>query len=833
MTKMDALPVNSYLLHLLPFHLHNMQLYRLAVFRLLFRSIFVKSIAMKNFSLLFIIIFSFLIKTTGQSILPVNVQGKIISNPSKEPIVGATIILSSKETVYQKKTVFSDSKGEFLVKVPPASYELRIEGVNIEPYILNNFVVTTDTTLTTISLKQNVKQLSNVNVVAAKSDIELKAEKKVFNVGKDILSKGGNATDVLNNVPSVNVDPMGNISLRGNANVRILINGKPSMLTTPEGIRQIQAASIDKIEVITNPSSAYEAQGSAGIINIILKKNSQYGFNASLQGSIGSPVNNGVNANMSYKTKKVNLFSNIGYRYTKYFNIEEIYRVNKTGDGSELSQKIENKDAAGNVNLYVGMDYYINDKNTLTGSYYYARRDNEDTTRYQYNYFNKTGSSDSSITRFEDYWEPQIFNEIELNYVRTFKKPGRKWTTSLQYAFWNDDENQQITQNKLGNGNTGNLHLVSRDIESSDDIFIQSDYINPIGKDGRLEAGIRGDLRSIRSEYNAAMDGVSLPQYENKLFYDENIYGAYVQYGNKLKKLNYLLGIRSEFSNIIISDRKKTINKEKNYINFFPTVHLQYSMEKNYELQLSYSRRINRPRFWQLNSFAGLSDTRNLRVGNPDLNPMYTNVVELGLLKKTGKVTINPSVYYQYSTDYFDFIRKQNTDGTFLNTPVNLAIEKRFGTELAVIYNPFTWWRFSMDFNFYQFSQKGEYEGENYSVSDKTWFTTIRSSFRFPKVVNTDISFNYRARNKDVQSVTSSQYRANIGLSKDVLGERMSLVFAANNIFDSQESIEITETPEYYFNSYFKRLGRQFTFTVVYRFNRKKSQADRVPDEMQ
>ncbi len=784
---------------------------------------------MKSLLLLFTSIFY--LQVQAQHLQPVTVKGKIISAQSKEPVAGATIIFNTGDTLLKKISVLSDAAGAFVLQVQPAVYQLKIAGVNLQPYLLNNFAVNSDTLLKAIYLEQNVKQLENVNVTATKSDIELKAGKKVFNVGKDILSKGGNATDVLNNVPSVNVDPMGNISLRGNANVRILINGKPSMLTSVDGIRQIQAASIEKIEVITNPSSAYEAQGSAGIINIILKKNSQYGFNASLQGSIGSPVNNSINANMSYKTKKVNIFSNIGYRYNRFFSMEEQYRVNKTGDGSQLKQLNEYKNSAGNVNFYFGGDYYINDKNTLTGSYYYTRRDNKDTGRYNYRYYDRAGNLDSSITRFEDYKEPQVFNEIELNYVRTFKKAGRKWTTSVQYDFWNDDENQGIEQQKAGAGNGANFNIISRDIESSDDIFIQSDYVNPIGKDGRLETGIRGDLRSIRSEYSASKNGISLPMYENKLFYDENIYGAYVQYGNKFKKLNYLLGVRSEFSSIKIADRNRTVNKEKNYINFFPTVHLQYSLKNDYELQLSYSRRINRPRFWQLNSFAGLSDTRNLRVGNPDLNPMYTNAFELGMLKKAGKLTINPGVYYQYSTGYFDFIRKQNADGTFLNTPVNLAIEKRFGAEMAVIYNPFNWWRLSMDFNFYQFSQKGEYAGDLYYVSDKTWFTTFRSGLKFPKVISVDISFNYRGRNKDVQSVTKPQYRANIGFSKDVFGDRMSLVFAANNIFDSQESQEITETRDYYFDSHYKRLGRQFMFTAVYRFNRKKTQSDRMPRE--
>lgn len=793
--------------------------------------IFVKSIAMKYVQLLAAAIFGLWSAATAQTPATVTVKGKIVSSRTKEPVAAATISLIPAGGQGKPQSLTAEASGTFSAQVLPGVYQLKIEAVNCKELLLPATLISRDTLLNSIQLEENAKQLGNVTVVATKSDIELKTDKKVFNVGKDILSKGGNATDVLNNVPSVNVDPMGNISLRGNGNVRILINGKPSMLTTSDGIRQISAASIEKIEVITNPSSAYEAQGSAGIINIVLRKNSQYGFNASLQGSMGSPSNNSINANVSYKTKKVNIFSNIGYRYVKSFSNEDIYRQNRGGNESVLQQRNGYKASNGNTNFYIGGDYYINDKNTLTGSYYYARRDNKDTGRYNYNYFNKYGQMDSSITRSEDYREPQIFNELELNYVRTFKKPGRKWTTNLQYDFWNDDENQRIGQQKVHPGTGTALDMVTRDIESSDDIFIQSDYVTPVGKEGRLETGVRGDLRAIRSEYSASLNGVSQSEYDNKLFYDENIYGAYVQYGSKLKKLSYLLGVRAEFSNIKIADRKNTVDKEKNYINFFPTMHLQYSMKNELELQLSYSRRINRPRFWQLNSFAGLSDTRNLRVGNPDLDPMYTNSFELGVLKKAGKLTINPGVYYQYSTGYFDFIQQQTPDGYFISTPLNLGTEKRFGAELSTIYNPFKWWRLSMDINFYQFSQDGAYQGKTYEVSDKTWFGTIRSGIKFPKVVSVDLSFNYRARNKNVQAVTRPQYRANLALSKDFFQDKLSLILAINNLLNSQESRQTVDAPGYYFDDFFKRQGPQLMCTVVYRFNRKKGQADRMPRE--
>ncbi|RYY70140.1 MAG: TonB-dependent receptor [Chitinophagaceae bacterium] len=273
------------------------------------------------------------------------------------------------------------------------------------------------------------------------------------------------------------------------------------------------------------------------------------------------------------------------------------------------------------------------------------------------------------------------------------------------------------------------------------------------------------------------------------------------------------------------------MSKTKNYINFFPTLHLQYSLQQSLEVQLSYSRRINRPRFWQLNSFAGLSDTRFLTVGNPDLDPMYTNAMELGILKKAGKLTINPSVYYQYSTDYFDYVLQQTADGNFVRTPVNLDKENRYGLELNTIYNPYKFWRLSLDFNYYGYQQKGKYKTQNFCVKDKTWFVTLRSGLKFPKIVSIDMSFNYRAANKNIQAETKAQYRANAAVSKDLLNDKMSVTLAINNIFNSNETRQITETPDYFIDGTYKRLRTQYTATIVYRFNRNKNQADRLPAE--
>ncbi|MEN2403113.1 TonB-dependent receptor [Flavobacterium sp. MC2016-06] len=784
---------------------------------------------MKKITLLLVLFIGF--TTMAQQRALYKLTGKVLDAKTKLPLPYAAVtLLSSGQDI---KTVSSDADGTYVLKSTAGKYQLKIEFMSYKTFVKDNFQLDKDIVMEAVLLEENRNQLDEVKIVSEKSSVELKIDKKVFNVGKDILSNGGSANDILNNVPSVNVDIAGVVSLRGNNAVTVLINGKPSMLTANNGLSQISAANIEKIEVITNPSAAYEAQGGAGIINIILKKNSMKGFNGSLQAGIGNPANHNLNANVSYKTEKINLFGNLGYRNFNVFASDKDYQKNINNGVTTYLNQYNDISRNNNVyNMYMGGDYYINAKNTLTGSYYRDKTNNDYTTKYNYNYANASNVTDSIIKRFENYKEPQYYNALELNYVKTFDKKEKKWTTSLQYDFWHDDENQYIDQQKTLPYEASVSNLYTRDKESSNDIFLKSDFVNPISENSKIEMGIRSDLRALRSDYYTLLDEVLQDQYTNKLKYDENLYSAYFQFGSKIKKFNYLIGLRSELSDIQIADTKGTFNKSKNYINLFPTLHFVYNLTPKTDLQLSYSKRINRPKFWQLNPFSGLSDLRNLTVGNPDLNPMFTNSFELTILAKPGKFSINPSIYYKHTTDFFEYIVERTAANYFVRTPVNLDTENRYGAEVSTTYNPVNWLRLSLDFNYYKFKQNGTYEGVVYNAEDETWLSNFRSVVKFPKIISGDFSFKYRGKKQGIQTLTEPQYSANIGVSKDFFADKMSVTLNVNNLFNSQITREKTTTDDYYLDSEFKSQGRYINLNVIYRFNRKKNEADRLPEGM-
>ncbi|MBO9584509.1 MAG: TonB-dependent receptor [Flavobacterium sp.] len=781
---------------------------------------------MKQFALLLVIlVFKF---TAFSQSAEYTIKGKIVDSKTKQPLAYVSVILLSSSQKANETT--TDENGNYTLKSNSGNFQLKVEFMSYMTFTTANFNLNQNL-VQNISLNENISELKEVNVTSEKSAVELKLDKKIFNVGKDILSREGSANDILNNVPSVNVDVAGAVSLRGNSSVTILIDGKPSMLTANNGLSQIPAASIEKVEVITNPSSAYEAQGGAGIINIILKKNSAKGFNGSFQAGVGHPLNYNVNANISYKTEKINVFGNVGYREMKIYASNKIQQQNiKNSTSTVLNQFNDSKRSNKTASIYMGGDYYINDKNTLTASYYRDHNKSKDFTNYVYNYSSAADATDSIISRFERYEEPQIYNAFEANYAKVFDKKDKKWTSSVQYVFWNDDENQYINEQRLFPDQSPVSNLYTNDIERSNDIFIKSDFVNPLSENYKIEMGIRSDLRAIRSDYYTILENMQQEQFTNKLKYDENLYSAYFQFSGRLKKFKYLLGLRSELSDINIADEKNTFNNSKNYINLFPTVHLVYNLTAKTDLQLSYSKRINRPRFWQLNPFSGLSDLKNLTVGNPDLDPMFTDSFELTVLAKPGKLSINPSVYFQYTTNFFEYIAERTDEGYFINTPVNLGTEKRYGAEVSTVYNPYKWLRLSLDFNCYGFKQEGNYKNTVYSAQDQTWFSSFRTTVKFPKIISGDFNFRYRGKNQGVQTVTEAQYSANIGVSKDFFRDKMSLTLNVNNLFDSQIRKRNTVADSYSLTSEYKSQGRYVNFTAVYRFNRNKTEADRLPE---
>ncbi|MFT4684452.1 MAG: outer membrane receptor protein involved in Fe transport [Flavobacteriales bacterium] len=782
---------------------------------------------MKKIILFFLLSIS--LNLIAQSSQKISIKGTIVDNITNTPLEFATAILLKSNTIITG--VSTNEKGEFNLKATEGSYTIRLEFIGYKSVEIPVKNYTENQQLGNIKLDEESAQLDEIQITAEKSTVEYKLDKKVFNVGKDLISKGGSVNDILNNVPSVTVDATGGVSLRGNGNVQILINGKPSVLTSNNGLAQIPAENIEKVEVSTNPSSKYGAEGTAGIINVILKRNKKGGFSSSVQVTTGSPVNNALNYNVNYKTEKFNIFSNLSYTNMRLPGTLDYFQTNTNSQNviSSTKQHVEIERNYKMTNVYVGGDYYINDKNTLTFSYYLRNNNSNHTTDYSYDFLDSNDQTERTLISTNNYKEPQKANQIEVNYVKTFEKPGKKFTANIQYEFWNDDENENITEKQTFPTITAENSIKSRDVESSKDLLFQADYVLPIFEKSRLEMGVKGEVRRINSDYKVWDNAVLVDSLDNLLHYDEKIYGAYLQYGNREKKFQYSLGLRMEHSDTKSTDRKNVFFNHKKYTDLFPTVHLTYNFSDSNSLQLSYSKRITRPRFWQLNPFGGIADKNNIRYGNPDLNPMYTNSFEIGTLKRWNGFTINPSIYFQRSTNIFEMITYKNSNNVIITIPVNLGSENRYGAELVSTYSPYKWWRLSADVNFYGFKQKGSYKNINYDSNNSTWTSRLNSTMKF-----TDFSLqstvNYVGARTSGQTYTESIAWFNLGMSKDFLNDRMTLTLNANNLFNSRETKRFINGDNYNLQVNSDNSQRRISATFIYRFNRSKKDRDRLPD---
>ncbi|WP_172435910.1 outer membrane beta-barrel family protein [Sediminicola luteus] len=757
-------------------------------------------------------------------------EGKIIDAQSGQVLEFATVSLHQNGALING--IITDLEGKFELEVPSGTYLLRAEFLSYKAYEIE-VVLDKNLVIAPIALTPDVQQLEGVELSGEKATIGLSLDKKVFNVGKDLLSANGSLSQVLDNVPSVTVDVDGAVALRGNPNVTLLINGKPSVLVANNGLEQIPAEQIERVEVITNPSSNMQAQGTAGIINIVLKRNRADGFNGSISATTGTPANHRLSANLNYHTGKLNLFSTLGVRYLEFIGSQEVDQSN--ANAFFLKQNAEINRNYRNLNLYVGGEYQIDSTQSITSAFYRSMNRARNRIHSTYDYFNTAMDLDSTLTRLENYREPQNYNQWEANYTKNFDREGQKLTLDFQYDFWDDDENENFTSAITFPEYLAKNDLRTNNIESSDDFLIQADFTSPIGESGRFETGIRGETRVITSKYLAETftDGQwqTYLGIDNDVDYHETIGGAYVQYGNQWGKLKYQMGLRTEYTKIKIEDNKGDFTDEKEYTRVFPTSHLAYNFNETTELRLGYSSRINRPRFWQLNPFGGLSDISEIRLGNPDLDPAFTDAIELSFLSRWEGLTLQPALYYQKTDNAFSFFNTSNPNGIISYFPVNLDYEERLGAELSVNYRPLNWLNLSGELNYYRFLQKGSVDGQSLDSEDQTWTARFNTRMRLPAQMRLQAGFNFRTANQSAQTLTEPVYFLDFGLSKNFWQNKATLSFNASNLFDLRIRETRTTGVGFYRHSKRNLIGDRYSLSFIYRFNPKKDQKERGPSD--
>ena len=832
---------------------------------------------MKNILFVFLSLFTLITfgqeKNTGKKI---TLSGKLVDKETQQPLEYATVTIIGTNSNKPISGGITDLKGEFTIPVQPGNFILKYEYLSFKTLTTEAKGYFNDTQLGTIGLVADAKALTEVVVRGERTTVDLKLDKKVYTVGKDILVKGGTVSDVLDNIPSVSVSSEGAIALRGNENVRVLIDGKPTnAVSVSDALKMIPADAIDKVETVTTPSARYDAEGGAGIINVILKKGKNQGINGTVIVATGTPKNNSLSANLNYKNEIMNFFTTIGYNDRNNPGRAKIDQENfdrTTGAlTSYLEERRENDRLSKGLNLNFGIELNIDKNTTWTNAFNYRNNDGkniEDVRYYNYdankNYINTSRRDNRLVTEGENV-------EYTTNFTKKFKKEGHKLTFDGAFSKNLDKDDANILQTIIDTGSFVRQEQ-SKKHDQQNRNLIQVDYVLPFNKESQFEAGYRGNFVNLTADFSVKQLNKNTGLFENiagftnLMDYIENVNALYVQFGSKINKFSYLLGLRYEDSHIEINQLTTKEFITKNYNNFFPSVFLTYDLGNNASVSANYSKRITRPRDRFINPFASYTSNINLFRGNPDINPAYSDAYDIGFLKKWNKLTLNTSVYLNHTTNAFQIVRKETgdyvittvggadtiVDGEYvsivdgrdiitpviLNTPFNLATDDKYGIELTANYNFKKWWKLNGNINYFYnktdgtytyTNTKGETKTQNFDFESSTWTARLNSRINLPYKIDFQSSMTYNASQKIAQGTQKGQAVMTIGLSKDLLKDKATLSLNVNDVFNSRKMYRDLRLPNVHSDSEMQFRMRVITLSFTYRFNKTKTEREQKP----
>ena len=779
----------------------------------------------------------------------ITVSGSIIEEGSNSPLEYATISFTDRSNKIISGGI-TNEKGTYKIELPAGVYTVKFEYISYKTRTIDNQKLFKNTRLPTMSLAIDSENLDEVVVRAETTEVQIRLDKKIYNIGKDLTTGGATVSDALNNVPSVTVDVEGAISLRGNENVRILINGKPSAMAgfgSTDALNQLPADAIDRVEVITSPSARYDAEGTAGILNIILRKEKTLGLNGSFTANYGVPLSSGLTTNFNLRTNKFNIFNTTGIRYRSgpgNAKFENRYKSDSIINPLLIEDREYDRLRRG-VNTNLGVEYFITDSSSITASGFVRFGDNKTITTNNTDEFDTNNSLATNRIRIETEDQDDTSYQLSLNYVNEFNDDGHKLTADFQY------ENDEETENSLIGENTTlptNIRLPSEEVTTNEDqeeYLAQIDYVLPIGENAQFEAGYRGTFEESITDYKLLEEIDTSGIFEldedlsNIFTYNENVNALYTQYGNKFGNFSFLLGLRLENTQLkgavatdnstVNNDPDVILNFDKSYTGLFPTVNLIYELAENENITLGYNRRINRPRHWFINPFPSRSSETNIFQGNPNLDPAYASAFDLGYLKRWGrKMTLTASVYYQYETDAFERVQESTNDVTqngipvIRTIPINLSTNQRYGLEAGLLYNPKKWLRLNGSFNLFKFVKEGFYNDVDYGTEDTSWFARGSVKITMPWKIEWQTNGMYRGPRNNSQTTSEGIFILNLAFSKDIINDNGTLAFNVSDALNSRKRKSFTETSTFTSTSEFQWRERQFNLSFTYRFNEKK-----------
>ena len=763
------------------------------------------------------------------------ISGKVLDEKSLAFPYATIGLLSAKDSTAIKGTLtkengqyeFKDlNMGNYLISIYVVGYKKVFKG----PYILNPGK--TSYQIEAIQLSPDANQLKAVEIVKQKPLVERQIDKTVINVENSTLAVGNTALDILERSPGVSVDKDGNVSLRGKQGVTVMLDGKPTYLSADQLanlLRSMEGSAIKSIELITNPSAKYDAAGNSGIINIKLKKNSNYGTNGSVFAGAGYGTYYKANGGLSlnHRKEKFNIFGNVDYGRNKRFNSLDIYRVNNTlQDQTIFDQTSDNIRNRINSNYKAGLDYFINDKNTI-GFVFTGYNSNGDSQSDVLTLIGSTPAvSDSSVVarNLSDYkYTGMTYN---INYKAVIDTLGQELTIDADYAKYDgveDNAFDNIYLNAAGQPSR-TPYLFQNGTPSIVKIWSgKMDYSYPINKDMKLEAGLKASIVSTDNNYkflNFNPDNnlwENDPTRSNQFIYDENINAAYLNLNRKFKSTSIQLGLRAEQTNSKGNSITENRVVKRDYLNLFPSVFINQDLSKNHSMGMSYSRRIDRPDYGALNPFINYVDLYTYQYGNPFLKPQYTNSFELSY---SYKKTLNATLGYSHTSDVITEVLLSDTaKKTIFISNQNLATQDSYNLNISSPLQITKWWSSNNNLTVYY----NKFESPNL---DNAPYESGRLAFNFNtnqtitinKNTNFELSGYYVSKQVYGTLLIDQVYAIDMGLSKNFMDKKLNIKLAANDIFNLREGRITSALSSQNYVVKQKWESQIFRVTLTYRF---------------
>lgn len=756
------------------------------------------------------------------------IKGVVRDSISSQPIEFATVAVYNTNDHTLVDGAITGQLGDFrIAKLDNGNYELEISFIGYKTKRLKNIYISGGETkeLDAIYISMTAENLMEVEITEGVPSIEYQIDRKVIHVDKQIAATAGTAVNILESVPSISVDVEGNVTLRGSSGFSVFIDGKPSVLDPNDVLQQIPASAIADIEIITNPSAKYDPDGTAGIINIIMKKIKLEGFNGIIDANVGMYGTYGGDFLFNYRKNAINLYLGADYNRRANPGISEYERITIDTVASDTTTTTAAGDfesirlswqVRGGIEIDAGSNDYFNI------GFRYGHRERTGTTTRNYNELIEPGGINNPYISNENEERGGNFYSATLDYRHTFKKQDHNLAAQFIY---DHRESNEMSLNWLYTDIDTTSAQKTTEEGPAERFRIKLDYTLPIGEKDQFETGYQSRISKSEDATNLfnydvdTKEFILIPEYSNTTNYYRNIHAIYAMYSGEVKSFGYQLGLRGEYTYRYMEGDSTGETFTLDRMDYFPTIHLSYNLPKDNMLMASYTRRIERPRGWYLEPFITVQDAYNLRQGNPELLPEYIDSYELNYQKRFDKDFISFEAYYRVTHNKIERVSSVYTENILLHTYENVGEDYALGGELMIGVDIFKWWHADIMGNLYYYQVKGELYGESFDNTSLNWGSRFNNYFKVAEFTNIQLTGNYISPSVSAQGKRYGYYVVNAAVKQEFFNRKLAVTLQARDLFGTAVFESINEGPD--FSNYFYALRNAplVTLSLSYKIN--------------